>query len=166
MRRLLIGLAASALLVASAAYAVKPGENLYIKTKDAKLLEKPDAKAKVLGTLKAGQEVKWKGSDAKNKLFHSIEAGGKQGFTLQQNLSPNKPQMEIASDDGKPIDPQAFASSGAATKALSDAALTYAAETPDAATLTKGLLTAEGIAKSVPAADAQAYVAKQTGGAK
>jgi hypothetical protein len=160
------GLAAAALLVASASYAVKPGENLYVKTKDAKLLEKPDAKAKVLGILKAGEPVRWYGADAKNKLFHEIEANGKKGYTLQQNLSPSRPKMEVVSDDGKEIDPQAFASSGAATKALSDAALTYAAETPDAATLTKGLLTAEGIAKSVPSAEAQAYVAKQTGGGK
>jgi uncharacterized protein YgiM (DUF1202 family) len=166
MRRFLVGLAAAAVLVASAAFAVKPGENLFIKTKDAKLLEKADAKAKVLGTLKPGEEVKWNGADSKNKMFHAIEVGGKKGFTLQQNLSPSKPQMEIASDDGKPIDAQAFASSGAATKALSDAALTYAGEAPDAMALTKGVLTAEGIAQSVSGADSQAYVAKQTGGGK
>lgn len=166
MRRYLVGLAAAVTLCGTAAWAVKPGENLYIKTKDAKLLEKADAKAKVLGTLKPGEEVKWNGSDAKNKLFHNIEANGKKGFTLQQNLSPNKPQLELASDDGKPVDAQAFASSGAATKALSDAALSYAGEAPDAMALTKGVLTDEGIAQKVDLKDAQAYVAKQTGGAK
>lgn len=165
MRRYLVGLAAAALL-ATTAWAVKPGESLFIKTKDAKFLEKADAKAKVLRTLKPGEEVTWGGSDPKNKMFHKITVGGKDGYTLQQNLSPSKPQMELASDDGKPVDAQAFASSGAATKALSDAALSYAAEVPDAATLTKGVLTAEGVAQSVTPADAQAYLAKQTGGGK
>jgi uncharacterized protein YgiM (DUF1202 family) len=151
MRRFLVGLAAAALLIGSAAYAVKPGENLYIKTKDAKLLEKPDPKAKVLGVLKPGEEVKWNGADAKNKMFHGIEAGGKKGYTLQQNLSPSKPQMEIASDDGKPIDAQAFASSGAATKALSEAALKYNEKkgSADLQALSKGVITAEGIASAV-----------------
>lgn len=157
MRRYLVGLAAAALLFGTAAWAVKPGESLYIKTKDAKLLEKADAKAKVLGTLKPGEEVTWNGSDAKNKMFHSIEANGKKGFTLQQNLSPNKPQMEVASDDGKKIDAQAFASSGAATKALSEAALKYNEKKgkADMNTLAKGVMTAEGIAESVRAGGAK-----------
>jgi hypothetical protein len=166
MRLFLVGLLAAAMLFGSAAWAVKPGENLYVKTKDAKLLEKADAKAKVLGMLKPGEEVKWKGSDAKNKLFHNIEVRGKTGFTHQQNLSPHRPQLELASDDGKPVDAQAFASSGAATKALSEAALKYTAEVPDTLTLTKGVLTAEGIAKTVAPEQAQAFVKKQTGGDK
>lgn len=166
MRRFLIGLATAAVLAAGAAWAVKPGEKLYIKTKDAKLLEKADAKAKTLGTLQPGTEVTWNGSDKTNKLFHAIEAGGKKGFTLQQNLSPSKPQMELAKDDGKPIDSQAFASSGAATKALSEAALKYSKEKPDIATLTKGVMTAEGIAATIDTAAGQEYVTKQTGGGK
>lgn len=167
MRFRLAGLTAAALLIGSQAYAVSKGGTLYIKTKDSKLLDKADPKAKVVKQLQPGTEVIWNGADAKNKLFHAIETkDGKKGFTLQQNLTPNQPKMELASDDGKPIDAQAFASSGAATKALSDAALSYAGEAPDAATLTKGVLTAEGIAQKVDVKDAQAYVAKQTGGGK
>ncbi|MEW5742341.1 MAG: SH3 domain-containing protein [Myxococcota bacterium] len=160
MRRRWLTVTTVALLVAGAAGAVGKGGSLFIKTKDAKLLEKADPKAKVLGTMKPGEEVKWEGADPGNKMFHKvIISNGKTGYTLQQNLSPSKPQMEVASDDGKPIDAQAFASSGAATKALSEAALKYNEKkgTADLLTLSKGVITAEGIA---------AAVAKSGGGAR
>jgi len=89
------------------------------------------------------------------------------GFTLQQNLSPKKPQAEfLAKDDGKPIDAQAFASSGAATKALSGAALKYSGSKPDLETLAKQLMTAEGAAAAVTVEAAREFNAKQVGGAK
>jgi hypothetical protein len=166
MRLAVLGLCAAAALASGTAWAVKPDGSLYIKTKDARLLDKPDAKAKVLGTLKPGQEVKWKGSAPENKQFHRVEVAEKAGYTLQQNLSPNRPQLEVLGDDGKPVDLQAYTSSGAATKALSDAALKYAGEVPDALALTRGVLTVEGIAQSVDLKDGEAHVAKQAGGAK
>jgi uncharacterized protein YgiM (DUF1202 family) len=165
MRRRIIGLAASALLVSSAALAVKSGDTLYVKTKDAKLLDKADAKAKTIGTMKPGETVTWQGAD-KNKPFHKVEAGGKSGFTVQQNLTPNKPSNEVATSDGKPIDQEAFKSSGAATKALSEAGLKYGEGNTDLVTLSKGIMTAEGIAAKVDLQEATEYVAKSTGGGK
>jgi hypothetical protein len=171
MDRIRLGLALVALLVAAPALAVSKGGTLYVKNKEAKLLEKPDASAKVLVQLKPGEAVIWNGAAPENKQFHAIDAGGKKGFTLQQNLSPNKPAAEfLAKDDGKPIDPQAFASSGAATKALSEAALKFsearAKEKPNVVQLTKGVMTAEGIAKTVSKDDASKFVVSRTGGGK
>lgn len=169
MRKLIIGLAAGALLVSSAALAVKSGDTLYVKTKDAKLLDKPDAKGKTIGTMKPGDTVTWKEAD-KNKPFHKIEAAGKSGFTVQQNLTPNQPASEYKTSDGKPIDQVAFASSGAATKALSEAGLKYAEEetstTVDLRVLTQGILSAEAVSQSVDLSAAQDFVQHQTGGAK
>ncbi len=165
MRQLIIGLAAGALLASGAAYAVKSGDTLYIKTKDAKLLDKADAKGKTIATMKPGEAVKWSGAD-KNKPFHKIEANGKTGFTIQQNLTPSKPSEEVATSDGKPIDQEAFKSSGAATKALSEAALKYGEGNTDVVTLSKGIMTAEGIAAKVELGEASDYVAKSTGGGK
>lgn len=164
MRHLSMGLAA-ALLLGVSAQAEAP-KKLFIKTKDAKLLQKPDPKSKVLGTMAPGTEVDWGGRDQGNPMFHQVTAKKHTGYTLQQNLSPNAPKMELVSDDGRRIDAQAFASSGAATKALSEAALKYSAEAPNTLELTKGVLTAEGIAQTVKPADAQAYIVKQTGGGK
>ncbi len=143
-------LVAACLALALPALAVKPGGKLYIKTKDTKVLDKADAKGKVVGTLQPGDEVVWQGADAKEKQFHAVEMGKVKGFTLQSNLSPSKPQTELlARDNGAPIDGKAFASSGAATKALNEAALKAAGKKQTKAELVKGLATAEGVAASV-----------------
>jgi len=119
-------------LAALSALAVKPGGTLYIKTKDTKVLEKPDPKSKVLGLLQPGGSVTWRGADPGNRLMHKIEGtdsrGHKlEGFVLQGNLTPSQLSPEyLKRDDGKPIDPEAFRSSGAATKALDEAAIDYA----------------------------------------
>lgn len=165
VKRLLMALA---VLASGSALAVAKGGKLYIKTKDAKVFDKADAaKGKTVGTLQPGDEVTWNGADEKQKQFHAIDTGKVKGFTLQQNLSPKKPDAEyLAKDDGKPIDAQAFASSGAATKALSGAALTYSGSKPNMEALAKGLMTAEGVAATVTFDQAREFNAKQTGGAK
>lgn len=150
MIRRLTRLALATALLAMPALAVSKGGKLYIKTKDTKVLDKADAKGKVVGTLQPGDEVTWNGADGANKQFHSIDSGKVKGFTLQTNLSPSKPQAELlARDNGAPIDGKAFASSGAATKALNEAALKAAGKKQTKAELVKGLATAEGVAASV-----------------
>ncbi len=171
MNRITQGLALVVVLLAGPALAVGKGGTLYVKNKEAKLLSKPDATSKVLTQLRPGDAVTWQGAAPENKQFHKVTAGRLEGYLLQQNLSPNKPAAEyLAKDDGKAIDPQAFASSGAATKALSEAALKFsearAKERPSVVQLTKGVMTAEGIAKSVSKDDASKFVAAQTGGDK
>lgn len=167
MRQSFIALALCAGLVAGSAHAVGVGGTLYIKARDTVILDKPSLKGKTVEKLQTGAQVKWLGAAPSDKQFHQVEtANGKKGYTLQQNLSPNKPQLEVATSDGKPIDAQAFASSGAATKALSEAALKYSGGKTNMAELAKGVMTAEGIASRVSPEEAQKYIAKQTGGAK
>jgi hypothetical protein len=152
MTRRLIPLAVAGLMWAGPALAVSKGGKLYIKSKDTRVLDKADAKGKPVGTLQPGDEVTWNGADPTNKQFHAIEAGKVKGFTLQQNLSPAKPQAELlARDNGAAIDGKAFASSGAATKALNNAALKAADKKKTSVELVKGLATAEGVAASVSA---------------
>lgn len=171
MRRILSALAAGAMLVSTNAGAVGVGGELYVRARDTRVLEKPDLKAKVVTTLQPGAVVTWQGADAKVKQIHAISgtSGGKpfKGFTLQQNLTPNKPQEEVtARSNGKPMDAQAFASSGAATKALSEAGLKYTKARPDTLTLAKGIMTAEGVAATVTKDEAQTALAAKMGGAK
>jgi hypothetical protein len=99
---------------------------LFIKSKDTKLLQAANLTSKVVSTLQPGTEVTWKGADSKEKSLHKVVAGGKEGFVLQANLTPSKPANEFLKGDGKPISAQAVASSGAATKALTPAAIKYA----------------------------------------
>lgn len=150
MTRRLIRLAIACCLLATPALAVSKGGKLYIKQKDSKVFEKADPKAKVVGTLQPGEEVTWNGADEKNKQFHAVDTGKVKGFTLQANLSPSMPQAELlARDNGAAIDGKAFASSGAATKALNEAALKAAGKKQTKAELVKGIATAEGVAASV-----------------
>jgi len=168
--------ALAALLVAGAAAAVTKGGKLYIKTKDAAVLKEPDAKAKKVGMLQPGDAVKWEGASPKDKRFHAIVSLDPKkklkGFTLQANLTPTEPQHEtLLSKGGKPIDAKSFASSGAATKALSEAGLKYAerkgqddAKQKERMELAaKSLISAEAVAQSVGPKKAQAYGCKSTG---
>lgn len=121
------GLIAASALLGAAAWAVAPGGTLYIKNKGVKLLKDPKAGSKELGgELKIGKEVVWNGASKADKAFHEIKVDGKPGFVLMSNLTPNKPQDEIKDSSGAPMSAQAFASSGAATKALTPAAIKYA----------------------------------------
>lgn len=174
MKRTWLGVALGAALLAGTAWAVQKGGTLYVKSNEAKLLDKADAKGKEVGKMKLGQQVIWHGASPDNKMFHEVEAGKKKGFTLQQNLTPNQPAQEIATSDGKKVDAQAFASSGAATRALSSTALAYSKEKGsskeelmkqlDAAS--RGIITAESVAETVKLKEAQEYGAKSTGGGK
>lgn len=125
MKRLCKTVTAIALLCASGAWAVSKGGTLYVKSKETKLFK--DAKVgAAVATLKVGDAVTWNGPSEKDKQFHEIVANGKKGFVLMTNLTPNKPAEEIDASTGKPMSAQAFASSGAATKALTPAAIKYA----------------------------------------
>jgi hypothetical protein len=166
MRWTSLGLAIAVVSVSGTAMAVKVNEPLYIKTKDAKVLKTAKLTAPTLTVLQPGTEVIWLGPDKANKKLHRIRTAKGEGFILQQNLTPKKPAAEhLAKDDGKPIDPQAFASSGAATKALSEAALKYASK-KSKTELARGVMTAEGIAATVDRKAAQDFNDRQTGGGK
>ncbi len=157
-------------LVLLSASAFAADKTLYIRSKDTKLFSKSDLKGAPVATLQPGDAVVWKGADPKNKVAHKVVTkANKEGFTVQANLTTQKPTGEtLKADDGKAIDAQAFASSGAATKALSDAGLKYADKKKGQKgleELTKGLMTAEGVAASVKDKDVNA-VATRMGGAK
>lgn len=169
MKRLYGAVAAAALLGASGAWAVKVGDNLYIKAKGVKLLKEAKATGAPIGKeLNVGDAVVWKGPDAKDKTFHQVEVGGKSGFVLMSSLSPNKPSPEIPETGKPPMDAKAFASSGAATKALTPAGVTYAkdGDNPSTTAAAAEIIYVEqhNIAKGTPTAIAAK--AKELGGGK
>ena len=165
MKRGIRALAAVALLSATGAFAVAKGGTLYIKSKDTKILKEPKAGAAAVSTVQPGTEVVWNGPSEKDKQFHAITVGGKQGFVLMANLSPNKPAGEIDKATGKSMDTKAFASSGAATKGLTEASLKYSKE-KDLNKSTIEVIYAEEHSKNKGTPEAIASKSKELGGAK
>lgn len=169
MKRGYRAVAAAALLSASGAWAVAKGGSLYIKSKDVKLLKDPKASATAVipKALEVGTEVKWQGASDKDKAFHEIEVNGKKGYVLMTNLSPAKPQMEAAGSSGAPMSPQQFASSGAATKALTPAGINYAkGEGPNAKEAASEIIYVEEYNKTKGTPEAIAAKAKEIGATK
>ncbi len=108
------------------ALAVSAGGTLYVKARNTKLLASASPTADVVALLQPGEQVKWQGADPANKQFHKVEYGAKKGVVFQSNLATKPPSTElVASQGGKELDPKAFASSGAATKALGETAKEY-----------------------------------------
>jgi hypothetical protein len=153
-----VGLAVA--VVSTPAWAVKVGEMLYIRSKDTALVKKADPKAPVVTKLQPGTEVVWEGPDATNKQFHKVKAGGKEGYVLQANLTPSKPLDETGSD-GKGISARAVASSGAATRTLSETGQKYAEKTPDHMMAAQQVVMLEGINVQIKDKDVQDHAAKQ-----
>lgn len=153
-------LALAVTVISSPAWAVKVGDMLYIRSKDTALVKKADPKAPVVGKLQPGTEVVWGGPDATNKQFHKVKAGAKEGFVLQANLTPSKPSDEVGSD-GKGIGARAVATSGAATRALSEQGKTYAEKTPDLTTAGKQVVLLEAINALIKDKDIADHAAKQ-----
>lgn len=136
--------------VATAAYAVNKGDTLYIRARDTGLMDSPKPTAKTVAVLQPGMEVTYVAPASKATGWHEVEAAAKHGFVYQSNLSKQKPSGEVVAASGKPIDPAAFASSGAATKALSEGAVNYGTSThPDYARAVKDIQATEAIAKSI-----------------
>ena len=158
--------AAIALISAGGAWAVAKGGTLYIKSKDTKVLKEPKAGSTAVVTVQPGTEVIWNGASPTDKTFHDVTVGGKKGFVLMSNLSPSKVSTEIDSSSGKPMSAQAFASSGAATKALTPAGVTYAKDNVSKSEAAAEIIYAEqhNFAKGTPAAIAAK--AKELGGGK
>ena len=82
------------------------------------------------------------------------------------SLSPNKPSPETMETGKEPIDAKSFASSGAATKALTPAGVTYAAGSVEKTEAAAEIIYVEqhNIAKGTPAA--VAAKSKELGGGK
>ena len=123
---------------------VAKGGKIYVKGTGVNMWDKPDASGKKTA-LKNGDEVTWNGPSDKDKSMHEIQFKGKKGFVQMANLTPNKPADEVLTGDGKTTSAAAFASSGAATKAMSESGLKYAqGEGPNAQEVAAGLIHLEG----------------------
>ena len=114
-------------LAAGTAWALNPGDRVYVRGRDVAVLQSTAANAVTLAKLQPGDAVVWRGADKKKPTWHHVEASGKSGFIYFANLSTTAPASELLTSPqgAKKVDAQAFASSGAAGKALTEGAIRY-----------------------------------------
>lgn len=122
-------------LVAGPAVAepVKVHGTLYIKAKNTHLQASPDPAAKPLLILQPGREVTYEGRVPGTPWCKvTVGVADKKGVTsvagviFQGNLSTTPPLREVTSKNPlEPLSPEAFASSGAAIKAVGPGTLQY-----------------------------------------
>lgn len=113
--------------LALAQQAPKP-RTLYIKAKNTHLKASSSSTADTLVVLQPGQKVTYEGREQGRphlcRVTAEVEKGSFTGLVYQANLSLSPPSLEVLSKDPtKPLSPEAFASSGAAIKALGSGAL-------------------------------------------
>jgi hypothetical protein len=113
--------------VASAAWALTVGDRVFIRGRDVAVLQSTASTASTLFKLQPGDTVVWRGADPKKPTWHKVETQGKAGFVYYANLSVTPPNAELLSSPqgARKVDAQAFASSGAAGKALTEGAVRY-----------------------------------------
>ncbi|MGQ0506747.1 MAG: SH3 domain-containing protein [Myxococcaceae bacterium] len=161
LRRGAGALVALGLMTGSAVAAVRVGGTLFVKARNTKLLASPSPTANVVALLQPGETVVWSGADPANKQFHRVTFGGKKGVIFQSNLSTTPPSKElVASQGGKELDPKAFASSGAATKALGETAKEYGEKNQDLKAAVGKLQSLEKLARSVTPAEISDHAKK------
>ncbi len=137
-KRLPALLALACMMTGGPALAVKPPGTLYIKAKNTHLKASSSPTANTLEVLQPGKEVTYEGKEpgspwCKVRVAQEKKKSPLQGYIYQANLSVSPPSMEVTSKNpGKPLSPQAFASSGAAIKALGPKAITYSYTLPQA----------------------------------
>lgn len=122
---------------------------LYIRNRETPLQKQASLGSPVLSRIPAGATVTWLGGTPK-KDFDKVRFGNQEGFVPHAALSTRAPSAEVSKTDGKPISAQAFASSGAATRGLSEAGLKYdKTKNPNDPKLALSVISIEGIARQV-----------------
>src|SRR4051812_32167425 len=133
----------------AAAAGAKPGDTLYIKARNTRVLKDPSANAAVVVVLQPGATVTWQGPDPKDKRWQRVVSGKNKGVVLSANLTAEKPKAEVMAVTGaEAADANAFGSSGAASKALGPGAIQYAKELKSG-TAADQLQRAEKMAKTI-----------------
>ena len=108
---------------------VKPGDMLYIKARNTRVLKDPSASAAVVVVLQPGAAVTWQGPDPKDRRWQRVVSGKNKGVVMSASLTAEKPKPEVMAVTGaEAADTNAFGSSGAASKALGAGAIEYAKE--------------------------------------
>ena len=158
------------LVFAGAAYALNTGDTVYVRARDTQVLKKASATADTLLKLQPGDAVVWRGADRDQPKWHRVDIHGQVGFVWFSNLSTKPPDQELLTlpQGASKVDARAFASSGAAGKALTEGAIRYGSQDeknkgdmkPSMKEAVRETLTLEAIAQQRTAAELHQQAAR------
>jgi len=145
-------------VAAPSAHALKDGETVYVKARNTKLLVAAKAEAEVKAVLRVGDALRWRQKEASG--FHRVSLPGKAEvyFVYGANLSLQAPRQEQWAASGTTVDTKAFASSGAATKGLSEGAFQMAVGDAQLEKAAKALLALEAMQAGVTDTEVDAHL--------
>lgn len=156
--------AAAVLLAAGAAWALKPGDTVYVRARNTPLQSKPSTTSKPAApALQPGAKLQWLEQAKDAPRFHKVRtAKGATGYVWYQNLSTTPPRTELVVESGKAknVDAQAFASYGAAARGVASGPRKVSGRL-DKETTAKQFAVLEEVARQVKKTDAapKAHVA-------
>ncbi|HLT30942.1 MAG TPA: SH3 domain-containing protein [Myxococcaceae bacterium] len=128
---------------------------LFVKARNTHLKASSAPNARTVAILQPGDEVTFLGREpgtpwCRVEVQPAKASKATKGVIFQANLSASAPRPEIqTSGSGEALDPQAFASSGAAVKALGPGAIDYGEQQPELASHVKSLHALEELAAKV-----------------
>ncbi len=159
-------LLALALVLGGVGASAADPQPLYVKARNTHLKASSKPTAKTVRVLQPGDRVTFLGREPGTpwcRVTHTEGTKVSQGVIFQASLTATAPTRELSSQQGgAALDPQAFAASGAAVKALGPGVVDYGKDDPDLARHVKGLEALEGLAVTVnEAVIAQAVREKQ-----
>ena len=159
-QRLSFWLALVGLSLGGPALADEPARTLYVKAKNTHLKVSGSPTADTLRVLQPGHPVKYLGRESTtpwHRVSVAADQGPLQGFIYQANLSASPPALEaLSKDPQKPLSPEAFASSGAAIKAIGPGTIEFG-KTLDHSESVQQLIHLSELASQVRDADVAAY---------
>jgi hypothetical protein len=142
------------------ALADEPARTLYVKAKNTHLKASGSPTADTLRVLQPGHPVSYLGREGTtpwHRVSVAADKGALQGFIYQANLSASPPALEVLSKDPrKPLSPEAFASSGAAIKAIGPGTIEFG-KTLEHSESVQQLIHLSELASQVKDADVAAY---------
>jgi hypothetical protein len=140
------------------ALGLEPNTPVYVKARNTKLLGAASANAEVKAVLRVGDTLQWIAKSSNG--FHSVRLPGKEAvyFAYGANLSLKPPRQEQWAAAGTTVDTQAFASSGAATKGLSEGAFQLAVSDAQLEKAARDLLALEALQAGVTDAEVDAHL--------
>jgi hypothetical protein len=140
--------------------AEQPARTLYVKAKNTHLKASGSPTADTLRVLQPGHPVNYlgrEGTTSWHRVSVADDKGPLQGFIYQANLSSSPPALEVLSKDPKkPLSPEAFASSGAAIKAIGPGTIEFG-KTLEHSESVQQLIHLSELASQIQDADVAAY---------